>query len=98
MLWSPDSQFLALCSESAGGHSPWHFVSYFWSRSDGKFRSVDYRAGPVLDDIFAFSPPHSLTVHVPPEGEGMTDHPIARTLDLSELRRRTPPLRPSLWP
>jgi hypothetical protein len=98
MLWSPDSQFLALCSESAGGHSPWHFNSYFWSRSDRKFRSIDYRAGLVLDDTFAFAPPHSLTLRVAPPGEGMTDHPIERTVDLADLRRRTPPLRPSPWP
>ncbi len=98
MLWSPDSQFLVLSSTSAGGHQPWHFTSYFWSPSDGKFRSIDYRAGLVLDDTFAFTPPHSLTLRVAPAGEGMTDHPIERTVDLADLRRRTPPVRPIPWP
>jgi hypothetical protein len=101
MLWSPDSQFLVLCSESAGGHSPWHFHTYFWSRSDGKFRSVDYRAGPVADDVLTFSSPHSLTVKIAatlPDKTLDVDHPSDRIVDLADLRRRTPPLRPSAWP
>jgi len=101
MLWSPDSQFLALCSESAAGHSSWHFQTYFWSRSDGKFRSVDYRAGPVADDVLTFSPPHSLTVKIAatlPDKTLDVEHPSGRTVDLARLRRSTPPLRQSRWP
>jgi hypothetical protein len=95
MLWSPDSQFLALCSESAGGHQPWHFSSYFWSRADGKFRSVDFRAGQVISDQFAFVPPHTLTVQV----AGVdASHPVSKSLDLSQLRHQTPSLRASAWP
>jgi hypothetical protein len=101
MLWSPDSQFLALCSESAGGHSPWHFNSYFWSRRDQKFRSIDFRAGPVVDDTLVFAPPHKLTVKIAPTLPDNTldlDHSADKTVDLLQLRRETPPLRPSPWP
>jgi hypothetical protein len=101
MVWSPDSQFLVLCSESAGGHSPWHFNSYFWSRNDRKFRSVDFCAGPVVSDEFTFAAPHSLTVKIAPTAPDNTldlDHPVDKTVNLSEIRRNTPPLQPSPWP
>jgi hypothetical protein len=95
MVWSPDGKFLALCSVSAGGHSPWHMNSYFWSRSHRHFRSIDYRAGYVVSDEFSFAPPHTLTVHVAPWRDGMWDseHPLAKTVDLDEIGRSTPPLR-----
>lgn len=101
MLWSPDSQFLALCSESVGGHSPWHFNSYFWSRVDRKFRSVDFRAGPVTSDEFIFAPPHLLTVKIAPTAPDHTldiEHPVDKTVDLAKLCHTTPPLRSSPWP
>jgi len=101
MIWSPDSQFLALCSESAGGHSPWHFKSYFWSRDDQKFRSVDFLTGPVVSDELTIAPPHFLTVQIAPaapEGGLDTEHPAQKKVDLAELRRKTPQLRPSPWP
>lgn len=95
MLWSPDGRFLALCSVSAGGHSPWHMNSYFWSRSDRHFRSIDYRSGFVVSDEFSFAPPHTLTVQVAPWRDGMWDseHPLEKKVDLEQIRRTTPPLR-----
>lgn len=95
MLWSPDGKFLALCSESAGGHSPWHMNSYFWSRHDRHFRSIDYRAGLVVSDSFSFTAPHTLSVRVAPWQNGMWDseHPLDKKIDLEEIRRTTPPLR-----
>jgi hypothetical protein len=101
MLWSPDSQFLVLCSESAGGHSPWHFNSYFWSRDDRKFRSIDFRAGPVVSDEFAFTAPHNLTLKIAPTAPDKTfdlDHPVEKIVNLSEIRRTTPPLQPGPRP
>jgi hypothetical protein len=95
MLWSPDGKFLALCSTSSGGHSPWHMNSYFWSRSDKRFRSVDHGAGLVVSDSFSFTAPHTLTVQVAPWRDGMWDseHPLEKQVDLEEIRRATPPLR-----
>jgi hypothetical protein len=101
MLWSPDSQFLVLSSESAGGHSPWHFNSYFWSRDDRKFRSIDFRAGPVVSDDLRFTAPHNLTVKIAPTAADKTldlDNPVEKIVNLSEIRRSTPPLQPSPWP
>jgi hypothetical protein len=94
MLWSPDGRFLALCSESAGGHSPWHMNSYFWSRSDHHFRSIDYRAGLVVSDRFSFAPAHTLTVQVAQWRHGMWDseHPLDKHVNLEKIRRSTPPL------
>jgi hypothetical protein len=95
MIWSPDGRFLVLCSVSAGGHSPWHMNSYFWSRSDKRFRSVDHRAGLVVSDSFSFTSPHTLTVQVAPWRDGMWDseHPLEKKVDLEEIRKTTPPLR-----
>jgi len=95
MLWSPDGQFLALCSESAGGHSPWHMNSYFWSRRDRHFRSIDYRAGFVVSDDFSFTAPHTLSVQTAPWRDEMWDanHPVEKKIDLEKIRKTTPPLR-----
>ena len=95
MLWSPDGRFLALCSASAGGHSPGHMNSYFWSRSDRHFRSIDYRAGYVTTDSLSFAPPHTLTLQIAPIREGILDinHPVEKQVDLEQIRRTTPPLR-----
>ena len=32
MEWSPDSQFFVFSTASAGGHSPWHWQTYFYDR------------------------------------------------------------------
>lgn len=104
MLWSPDGQFLAMCSESAGGNSPWHFISYFWSCANGKFRSIDDITGPVVSDEIAFISPHSLTVRIAETDSkgGLAgfdfEHPISKTVDLDQLRHKEPALRPCLWP
>jgi hypothetical protein len=101
MMWSPDSQFIVLCSESAGGHSPWHFNSYLWSRDDRKFRSIDFRAGPVVSDELRFTAPHKLIVKIAPRAGDKTldlDHPVEKMVNLSEIRRMTPPLQSSPWP
>lgn len=64
LLWAPDGEFLAVATESSGGHSSWRMSSYFWSRADQVFRSVDYCAGIVVSDDFSFEPPHTLAVQV----------------------------------
>jgi hypothetical protein len=101
MMWSPDSRFLVLCSESAGGHSPWHFNSYFWSRDDRKFPSIDFRAGPVVSDELRFTAPHNLTVKIAPRAPDKTldlDHSVEKMANLSKIRRMTPPVQSSPWP
>jgi hypothetical protein len=42
--------------------------SYFWSRSDRHFRSIDYRAGLVVSDSFSF-PHHTRSVFKLHRGE-----------------------------
>jgi hypothetical protein len=101
LVWSPDGQFLVMSSESAGGHSPWHLNSYFWSRADRQFRSVDFRAGQVVSDDFTFTAPHTLTVKIAAtaaDGTLETDHQVDKTIDLAELQRQIPPLRATPWP
>jgi hypothetical protein len=43
--WSKDSRFFVFTTESSGGHSPWHYSSFFYSRSSETFRSLDDRSG-----------------------------------------------------
>jgi len=101
MVWSPDGQFLVMGTESAGGHSPWHFNAYFWSRTDRKYRSVDFATGPVVSDVFAFKSPHSLEVKISgpdPSGGLNFDHPITKTVDLDQLRHKVPAMKACPWP
>jgi hypothetical protein len=101
MLWSPDGQFLVMGSESAGGHSPWHFNAYFWSHADGKFRPIDYATGPVVSDEFVFTSSHTLHVKIAgPDPKGGLDfeHPITKTVDLDQLRHTVPKLKSCPWP
>jgi hypothetical protein len=50
-VWSKDSRFLVLTTESSGGHSPWHDQAYFFSRASETFRSVDERSGDSVAAI-----------------------------------------------
>src|SRR6266508_3973977 len=47
MEWSPDSQFFVFSTASSGGHSPWHWQTYFYDSKRNTFKEVDDFTGPV---------------------------------------------------
>jgi hypothetical protein len=61
--WSPDSQFFVFSMSSSGGHSPWSFPTWVFSREKAEIFSLSEMIGgnPTISDDFHFSGPHSLT-------------------------------------
>jgi hypothetical protein len=64
MEWSPDSQFFVFSTASSGGHSPWHWQTYFYDRRRNTFKEVDDFTGPVIKRNFKLSAPDWIEVQV----------------------------------
>ena len=70
--WSPDSQFFVFSTASSGGHSPWHWQTYFYDRRRNTFKEVDDFTGPVIKRNFKLTAPDWIEVHV----QGTTADPM----------------------
>jgi len=55
--WTPDSNFFVFSTQSSGGHSPWHWNTYFYSRKTNKFALLDNTIGPVIKPDFTVKAP-----------------------------------------
>ena len=55
--WTPDSSFFVFSTQSSGGHSPWHWNTYFYSRKNNKFALLDDTIGPVIKSKFQVKAP-----------------------------------------
>jgi hypothetical protein len=64
MEWSPDSQFFVFSTASSGGHSPWHWQTYFYDRKRKTFKEVDDFTGPVIKRNFKLTAPDWIEVQV----------------------------------
>ncbi len=62
--WSPDSQFFVFSTASSGGHSPWHWQTYFYDRKRKVFKEVDDFTGPVIKRNFKLSAPDWIEAQV----------------------------------
>ena len=86
IAWSPDSKFLVMTTYSAGGHSPWHDMSYVYCVDDKSLRYMDDIIGLVVDDKFKFVGPHTVAMKIPgpsrPEMEIDFEHPKLVVVDL----------------
>jgi hypothetical protein len=49
--WTANSLFFVFNVDSSGGHQPWHLATYFYSRSENRFYSLDDYIGPVTSDF-----------------------------------------------
>jgi hypothetical protein len=83
--WSPDSQFFVFSTASSGGHSPWHWQTYFYDRKRKVFKEVDDFTGPVIKRNFKLTAPDWIDVQV--QGTATSDpgditngHPEKRRL------------------
>jgi len=84
MEWSPDSQFFVFSTASSGGHSPWHWQTYFYDRKRKIFKEVDDFTGPVIKRNFKLTAPDWIEVQVqgtPSDpGDINTGHSVKRRL------------------
>ena len=60
--WSPDSQFFVYSMSSSGGHSPWSFPTWVYSRQKDVIVSFSAMIGgnPTVSEDFSFSGPHTI--------------------------------------
>jgi hypothetical protein len=62
--WSPNSQFFVFSTASSGGHSPWHWQTYFHDRKRNTFKEVDDFTGPIIKRNFKLTAPDWIEVRV----------------------------------
>lgn len=85
--WSPDSQFFVYTTMSSGGHSPWQFPAFVFSRAKGVIVSLnDLIGGPTTSEKFTFTGPHTLTAETWAK-EGSDDR-IQIVVDLPDVTRK----------
>jgi hypothetical protein len=64
--WTPNSRFFVFSTQSSGGHSPWHWQTYFYDRKKNTFRELDDSTGPIIKRDFQLSAPD--VAHVTVQG------------------------------
>jgi hypothetical protein len=86
--WSPDSQFFVFSTSSSGGHSPWSFPTWVFSREKNLIVSFNGMIGdnPTTSEEFTFSGPHTVTATTW-EKPG-SDNRISVVVDLEEAIRK----------
>jgi len=71
--WTPDSRFFVFSLASSGGHQPWHFPTFFYSRRVNKIEALEPHTGAVAEPDFRLSAPDIITVMTAePGGKGDT--------------------------
>jgi hypothetical protein len=89
--WSPDSQFFVFSMASSGGHSPWSFPTWVFSRQKELIFSFNEMIGgnPTLSDDFNFSGPHTLTATT--WGKSGSDKQVPIVVDLADAVKKIAP-------
>ena len=82
--WTPDSKFFVFNAQTLGGHQPWHWPVYFYSRSTNSLRVLDNYIGAIVAPDFTITPPHIVGTRVL-EMQSDLGKPIS--VDLLRLRR-----------
>jgi hypothetical protein len=82
--WTPDAQFYVFSTASSGGHSPWHWQTYFYDRHANAFKELDNFTGPIIKRDFTLSNPDWIEVTVQGTKSDPTDivtgHKVKRQL------------------
>ena len=92
--WSPDSQFFVFTMSSSGGHSPWQFPTWVYSREKNAFISFNamIAGDPILSDDFQFTGPHTIKA-MTWEAAG-SDKQVPVVVDLADaVAKPLPPAR-----
>ena len=58
--WTPDSKFFVWNMENSGGHSPWHWPIYYFSRHLKSSRSLDKIVGGISSSSFSLEAPNTV--------------------------------------
>jgi hypothetical protein len=90
--WSPDSQFFVYSMSSSGGHSPWSFPLWVYSRGKNAIASFSKMINdkPTLSGDFSFAAPHTLTATTWKQSGAMEDK-VPVTVDLQDAFNKLPP-------
>ena len=83
--WTPDSNFFVFSTRSSGGHSPWHWNTYFYSRKKNTFSLLDDTIGAVIKPDFTVKGPDVVEATVQGTSSDPTDiktgHVVTKHLD-----------------
>jgi len=82
--WTTDSKFFVFNAQASGGHQPWHWPVYFYSRRSNRVSVLDNYVGPIVSPDFTMRPPHIIGTRVL-EMQNDLGRPIS--VDLVGLRR-----------
>ena len=89
--WSPDSQFFVYSMSSSGGHSPWSFPTWVYSRQKNLFVSLNELIGnkPTVSGDFKFTGPHTVVASI--QEEPGSDKQVPIVVDLEEAIKKMAP-------
>jgi len=89
--WSPDSQFFVYSMSSSGGHSPWSFPTWVYSRQKNLIISFNEIIGgnPTVSEDFNFLGPHTVTATT--WEKAGSDKRIPIVVDLEDAIRKIAP-------
>ena len=87
--WTADSQFFVFSTSLTGGHQPWHFPTYFYSRRLNEIRSLDALVGPILTPEFKLLSPDLIKTQTWQKPGDLTPRPLAvRLNELQSIKSR----------
>jgi len=89
--WSPDSQFFVYSMSSSGGHSPWSFPTWVYSRQKNIFADFSAMIGnnPTLSADFTFTGPHTVSATTWEKAGSQNTIPII--VNLADAINKIPP-------
>jgi hypothetical protein len=89
--WSPDSQFFVYSMSSSGGHSPWSFPMWVYSRQKNLIADFSAMIGnnPTVSGDFKFTGPH--TVSATTWEKAGSDNKLPISVDLEEAFKKIAP-------
>jgi hypothetical protein len=90
--WTPDGRFLVFAVTSSGGHQPWHWPTFAFSRRTGEFYALDDVVGPITSQ-FRLAGGGRVALKRMDAMSGRDDLPV--TLDLTHLDRAHSAGRPN---
>jgi hypothetical protein len=89
--WSPDSQFFVYSMSSSGGHSPWSFPMWVYSRQRNLIADFSAMIGnnPTVSGDFKFSGPH--TISATTWEKAGSDNKLPISVDLEDAIKKITP-------
>jgi hypothetical protein len=86
-VWTTDSKFFIFNAQMTGGHQPWHWPIYFYSRRDNRVYNLDNYVGLIVAPDFDLIRQHIVETRVLQIGNDL-GRPITADLDRIGRQRR----------